>query len=62
MFSSSRVQLASPGLNIFNMIDRESQPMAAAQCEGCKRFLGKIVLGHVGRVGTIRRQGAAAAF
>ena len=30
MFLSSRVPLASPGLTIFNMIDRESQSMAAA--------------------------------
>ena len=28
MFLSSRVHLASPGLTIFNMIDRESQSMA----------------------------------
>ena len=30
MFLSSRVHLASPELTIFNMMDRESQPMAAA--------------------------------
>ena len=30
MFLSSRIQLASPGLTIFNMVDRESQSMAAA--------------------------------
>ena len=30
MFLSSRVRLTSPGLTIFNMIDRKSQSMAAA--------------------------------
>ena len=30
MFLSSRVHLASPGLTICNMVDRESQSMAAA--------------------------------
>ena len=30
MFLSSQVQLATPGLTIFNMMDRESQSMAAA--------------------------------
>ena len=30
MFLSSRVHLASPGLTIFNTMDRESQSMAAA--------------------------------
>ena len=31
MFLSSRVHLVNPGLTIFNMMDRESQSMAAAQ-------------------------------
>ena len=33
MFLSSRVDLASAGLTIFNMIDRESQSVAAALSE-----------------------------
>ena len=61
MFLSSRAHLASPRLTIFNMIDRESQSMAAVLfVKRCKRSPGKILPGHVGRVGTIRRQGAVA--
>ena len=59
MFLSSRAHLASLGLIIFNMINRDSRSLAAAlSVKAASDPLVKILLGHVGRVVTIRCQGA----
>ena len=59
VFLSSRVNLAGPGLTIFDMTDMDGEPIngSGSQCEGCKRSPGKIFLGYGGRVETIRCQG-----
>ena len=60
MFLSSRVHLTNPGLTIFNKIDRESQSMAAAVTVKAEPYLGEILPGLAGRVGTVGRQGVVA--
>ena len=56
MFLSSRVHLASPGLTIFSIIDKESQPMAAAlSVKAASDLLGKILPGYVGTHGGVIR-------